>query len=108
MGWLYLGVAIAFEIVGTTAMKMSDGMTRPWPAVTVVACYAVAFVMLAQALKTMEVGIAYAVWSAVGTAVVAVIGVVLFGESVSPMKVAGVALIVAGVVSLRLAESGVP
>lgn len=108
MGWLYLVIAIAFEIVGTTAMKMSDGMTRLWPAVTVVACYAVAFAMLAQALKTMEVGIAYAVWSAVGTAVVAVIGIVLFGESVSPMKVAGVVLIVAGVISLRLAESGSP
>ncbi|HYD69326.1 multidrug efflux SMR transporter [Azospirillum sp.] len=108
MGWIYLSVAIVFEIVGTTAMKMSDGMTRLGPGVTVVACYAVAFAMLAQALKTMEVGIAYAVWSAVGTAVVAVIGVALFGESASPMKLAGIALIVAGVVSLRLAESGAP
>ncbi|HEY0837511.1 MAG TPA: multidrug efflux SMR transporter [Azospirillum sp.] len=108
MGWVYLSIAIAFEIVGTTAMKMSDGMTRLWPGAVVVLCYIVAFAMLAQALRTIEVGIAYAVWSAVGTAVIAIIGIALFGESVSPLKLAGLALIVAGVVSLRLAEGGAP
>ncbi len=103
MSWFYLVVAIVFEIVGTSAMKMSDGMTRLWPALVVVACYGAAFTLLAQALKTIEVGIAYAIWSAAGTAAIAAIGVFVFGESLSALKVAGIALIVAGVVSLHMA-----
>lgn len=106
MSWFYLTVAIAFEIVGTTAMKMSDGMTRLWPSLAVVVCYLAAFALLAQALKTIEVGVAYAIWSAIGTAAVAAIGIWMFGESMSLMKVAGIALIVAGVVSLRMAGGG--
>ncbi|WP_372398203.1 multidrug efflux SMR transporter [Azospirillum sp. HJ39] len=104
MSWLYLAVAILFEIVGTSAMKMSDGMTRAGPAAVVVLCYGVAFVLLAQALRTIEVGIAYAIWSAAGTAAIAAIGVVVFGESLSLLKVAGIALIVAGVASLHAAN----
>ncbi len=103
MSWFYLTVAVLFEVVGTSAMKMSDGMTRLWPAVVVVLCYSAAFSLLAQALRTIEVGIAYAIWSAAGTAVIAAIGVLVFGESLSVMKVAGIALIVAGVVSLHMA-----
>ncbi len=106
MSWLYLSCAIAFEIVGTVAMKLSDGMTRLWPSLAVVACYLVAFAMLAQALKDIEVGVAYAIWSAVGTAAIAAIGVWVFGESVSLLKLAGILLIVAGVVSLRMAGGG--
>jgi len=104
MSWVYLTVAILFEIVGTSAMKMSDGMTRLWPAVVVVLCYSAAFTLLAQALRTIEVGIAYAIWSAAGTAAIAAIGVLVFGESLSLMKVAGIALIVAGVISLHVAN----
>lgn len=104
MSWVYLTVAILFEIVGTSAMKMSDGMSRLWPAVVVVLCYSAAFTLLAQALRTIEVGIAYAIWSAAGTAAIAAIGVLVFGESLSLMKVAGIALIVAGVISLHLAN----
>ena len=106
MSWLYLTIAIVFEIVGTTAMKMSDGMTRLWPGVTVVVCYLAAFVLLAQALKDIEVGVAYAIWSAVGTAAIAAIGIWVFGESASLLKLAGILLIVAGVVSLRMAGGG--
>ncbi|AWK87600.1 DMT family transporter [Azospirillum thermophilum] len=103
MSWLYLTLAILFEIVGTSALKLSDGMTRLWPAATVVVCYVAAFGLLAQALRTIEVGVAYAVWSAAGTAAIAAIGILLFGEELSLMKVAGILLIVAGVVSLNLA-----
>ncbi|WP_448204495.1 DMT family transporter [Azospirillum sp. sgz302134] len=106
MSWLYLSFAIAFEIVGTVSLKMSDGMTRLWPALAVTACYLTAFALLAQALKEIEVGVAYAVWSAVGTAAVAAIGVWVFGESVSLLKLTGILLIVAGVVSLRMAGGG--
>ncbi|BAI73206.1 small multidrug resistance protein [Azospirillum sp. B510] len=104
MSWLYLGVAILFEVVGTSAMKMSDGMTRLAPAAVVVVCYGVAFLLLAKALRGMEVGIAYAIWSATGTAAIAAIGVFVFGESLTVMKMVGIALIVAGVVSLHIAS----
>lgn len=106
MGWVYLSIAIAFEIAGTTAMKMSDGMTRLWPALAVVVCYGVSFTLLARALRTIEVGVAYAVWSAVGTMAIATIGILVFGESIGPSKLLGIALIIAGVVSLRLANPG--
>nr|WP_282184607.1 multidrug efflux SMR transporter [Azospirillum brasilense] len=106
MSWLFLSVAIAFEIVGTVAMKMSDGMTRLWPSLAVVACYLVAFAMLAQALREIEVGVAYAIWSAVGTAAIAAIGIWVFGESLNFLKLAGILLIVAGVVSLRMSVGG--
>lgn len=102
MSWFYLIVAVLFEIVGTSAMKMSDGMTRLWPVVVVVLCYVAAFSLLAQALRTIEVGIAYAIWSATGTAAIAAIGVLVFGESLSVMKIAGIGLIIAGVVSLHM------
>lgn len=104
MGWIYLTIAILFEIAGTTALKLSDGMTRPLPGVAVVVCYAVAFTLMALALKSIEIGIAYAIWSAVGTAVIAAIGIAVFGESVSVPKLLGLALIVAGVISLHVAE----
>jgi small multidrug resistance pump len=107
MGWVYLSVAIGFEIAGTTAMKMSDGMTRLWPALVVVACYGVSFTLMAWALRSIEVVVAYAVWSAIGTMAIAVIGILVFGESVGMLKLLGIALIVAGVVSLRLADPGV-
>ncbi len=106
MGWVYLSVAIGFEIAGTTAMKLSDGMTRLWPAVAVVACYGVSFTLLAWALRTVEVGVAYAVWSAAGTMAIAAIGIMMFGESAGMLKLLGIALIVAGVVSLRLSAAG--
>ncbi len=104
MGWIFLSVAIVFEVTGTVFLKMSDGMSRLWPSVVVLGCYAVSFTLLALTLKTLEVGIAYAIWSAVGTAAIAVLGIIVFGESVSAAKVAGLALIVAGVVSLNLAD----
>lgn len=104
MSWLYLVVAILFEVVGTSAMKMSDGMTRLGPAAAVVVCYGIAFVLLAQALRSIEVGIAYAIWSAAGTAAIAAIGVFVFGESLTVAKVVGILLIVAGVISLHVAN----
>lgn len=104
MSWLYLVVAILFEVVGTSAMKMSEGMTRLGPAAVVVVCYGIAFLLLAKALRSMEVGIAYAIWSATGTAAIAAIGVFVFGESLTVMKVVGILLIVAGVISLHMAS----
>ena len=101
MPWIYLGIAIFGEIVGTTALKASDGFSRLVPSLVVVAGYAVAFYFLALVLKTIPVGVAYAIWSGVGVAAITVIGVVLFGQKLDLAAVAGIGLIVAGVVVLN-------
>ncbi|TDC26865.1 multidrug efflux SMR transporter [Streptomyces sp. 8K308] len=102
MVYLTLAAAIASEIVATTLMKYSDGLSRLWPSVGTVAGYLVAFALLAQVLRSMEVGAAYAIWSGVGTAVVALVGMFFLDESASAAKVLGVALVIAGVVTLNL------
>ncbi|MFF0555250.1 DMT family transporter [Streptomyces sp. NPDC004266] len=102
MGYGLLAGAIAAEVLATTSMKYSEGFTRLWPSVVTGAGYLIAFVLLARALKTLEVGTAYAVWSGVGTAAVALIGHLFLGESLGAAKIAGVVLIVAGVAVLNL------
>ncbi|WUS96401.1 multidrug efflux SMR transporter [Streptomyces sp. NBC_00708] len=102
MGYGLLAAAIAAEVAGTTAMKYSEGFTRLWPSLITVAGYLLAFSLLAQTLKTLSVGTAYAIWAGVGTAAVALIGMVFLGESAGPLKVAGVLLVIAGVVVLNL------
>ncbi|MEU8569489.1 multidrug efflux SMR transporter [Streptomyces pathocidini] len=102
MVWVMLAGAIAAEVVGTTAMKYSDGFSRLWPSLITVAGYLLAFGLLAQTLKTMSVGTAYAVWAGAGTAVVAAIGMVVFGEAVTAAKLLGIALVIAGVLVLNL------
>jgi small multidrug resistance pump len=103
--WLYLGVAILLEVAGTTSMKLSDGFTRMWPSVLIFVFYAASFVALTFALKRIDVGVAYAVWSGVGTALIAAIGVLYFREPATVAKVLSVALIIAGVIGLQLAEA---
>lgn len=97
-----LAAAIAAEVGGTTALKYSDGFSRLWPSVLTVLGYAVSFVLLAQTLKTVQVGTAYAIWSGVGTAAIAMIGVAFLGEGMTVVKAAGMALIIIGVVVLNL------
>jgi small multidrug resistance pump len=96
-----LGLAIASEVIATSALKASYGMTRLAPAALVVVGYAAAFYLLAQCLKTLPVGAVYAIWSGLGVVGVALIGAILFGESLGLVKLAGIALIVAGVALLR-------
>ncbi|MER7948499.1 MULTISPECIES: DMT family transporter [Streptomyces] len=102
MGYGLLAGAIAAEILATTSMKYSEGFTRLWPSLVTGAGYLVAFALLAQALKTLQVGTAYAIWSGVGTAAVAVIGFLFLGESLNAAKIAGIVLIIAGVAVLNL------
>lgn len=102
MVYVMLGSAILAEILGTTAMKYSDGFTRLWPSLATGVGYIVAFVLLAQTLKTMSVGTAYAIWSGAGTAAVAAIGMVFIGEAVTAAKILGLLLVIAGVVVLNL------
>ncbi|MGX1129745.1 small multidrug resistance pump [Streptomyces glaucescens] len=101
MGFLLLGLAIAAEVAATTAMKYSDGFSRLWPSLLTVLGYVVSFSLLAQTLKTVSVGTAYAIWSGVGTAAIATIGVVFMGEGMTAAKAAGIALIIVGVVVLN-------
>ncbi|MER5983404.1 multidrug efflux SMR transporter [Streptomyces sp. NPDC001787] len=102
MGYGLLAAAIAAEVTATTAMKYSEGFTRLWPSLITLAGYVLAFALLAQTLKTLSVGTAYAIWAGVGTAAVAAIGVIFMGESGNLLKVAGIALIIAGVVVLNM------
>jgi small multidrug resistance pump len=97
MPWVLLGAAIATEVAGTLALRGSDGFTKLVPSIIVVVGYVASFVLLAIVLKTLPVGIVYAVWSAVGVALVAVLGKLIFGDAVPPLAVAGMVLIVGGV-----------
>jgi small multidrug resistance pump len=99
---VFLSVAILCEVVGTTFLKYSDGFSRLWPSVGVVAGYGLSFVLLAQALKSMEMSFVYAVWSGAGTALITLIGITILGESFNLVKLGGIALIVVGVVALNL------
>ena len=100
--FVLLALAIASEIVATLALRASAGFTRIVPSVVVVVGYATAFWLLALVLKSIPVSVAYAVWSAVGTALIAVIGMVVFGEPSGPVRLASLALIIVGVVGLNL------
>ena len=102
MHWLYLVLAIVFEVAGTVAMKLSDGFRRPGWALAMFVAYTACFTLVAVSVRRIELGVAYAVWAGVGTAAVAVLGVAVFGEPVTALKVAGVVLIVLGVVALNL------
>ena len=103
--WVVLAAAIAFEVAGTIFMKLSDSLTRwAWIPPMLVA-YVLALLGLALALRTIEVGIAYAVWAACGTLLIALIGILFFGESLSLIKLVAIILVIAGVVGLNLADS---
>jgi small multidrug resistance pump len=98
-----LGLAIAVEVAATVALRSSDGFTRPVPSLIVVIGYGFAFYLLALVLRSIPVSVTYAVWSGVGTAAVAVIGMTVLGEPATAMRIASLVLIVVGVVGLNLA-----
>ena len=104
--WVYLLIAILTEVVGTTMMKVSQGLTRLMPSVLMFVMYAISFVFMALALKKIEVGTAYAIWSGLGTAMIATIGIMAFRESISIPKLLGLVLIIGGVVLLNLKGGG--
>jgi small multidrug resistance pump len=104
MAWLMLAGAIGAEVVATLALRGTAGAFRPLPTVVVVAGYLISFVLLALALKTLNVGVVYAIWSGVGTAGVAIAAVYLYGEHLNAAAIGGMVLIVVGVAIL--ASSG--
>ncbi|MFG1670401.1 DMT family transporter [Streptomyces sp. Y7] len=102
MGYLLLAGAIAAEVAATTAMKYSEGFSRLLPSLLTAFGYLLSFALLAQTLKTVSVGTAYAIWAGVGTAAIATIGILFMGEGMTATKAAGIALIIVGVVVLNL------
>ena len=102
MGWVLLLVAIVLEVAGTTNMKLSEGFSKLLPSLLVLFFYALSIVALTFAVNRLDVSVAYAVWSGMGTALVAVIGLWFFQESITATKVTALGLIIAGVVMLHL------
>lgn len=108
MPWILLAAAILFETIGTTALKASDGFTRWGPSAIVVLAYGVSFWLLALVLRTMPVGVAYAVWSGLGICFIAAIGWLMFGQRLDLPTLAGMGLIVAGILVINLFSSAAP
>ncbi|MBB3677284.1 DMT family transporter [Modestobacter versicolor] len=102
MAYLLLACAIATEVAATSLLPRTAGFTVLLPSLAVVAGYALSFVLLSQVVKTVPVAVAYAIWSAAGTAAVAAIGATFLGQPLSPWQVAGLALVITGVVLLQL------
>ncbi|MFG3437425.1 DMT family transporter [Nonomuraea sp. NPDC047897] len=103
MAWLLLALAITAEVLATTALKLSNGLTHLGWTATVAAGYITSFALLAQALKLhLDMGTAYAVWAGAGTAAIALIGAAFMGETLTPLKIGGILLIIGGVVVLNL------
>jgi len=100
--WFFLISAILLEVAGTTAMKFSEGFTKLVPSVLMAVLFLSSLAMLTLALKKFEIGMAYAIWSGIGTALIAVLGIYLFNETASLMKFFSILLIIAGVVGLNL------
>jgi small multidrug resistance pump len=99
--WLALAGAIVLEIAGTVSMKLSRGFTQALPSALLFVFYASSFALMTVAVKRIDVSVSYAIWSGVGTATIALIGVFWFRESLTWIQVASIALIIAGVIGLR-------
>jgi small multidrug resistance pump len=99
--WLALCGAIVLEIAGTVSMKLSHGFTRTLPSVMLFVFYALSFGLMTVAVKRIDVSVSYAIWSGVGTATIAVIGVLWFRESLTAVQILSIVAIIAGVIGLR-------
>ena len=106
MLYLWLALAIAFEVGWAVAMKLSQGFSRVGPTVATVIMYLLSVVFLSQATKKMDIGVAYAVWAGSGVALIAIVGMWYFKEPVTALKVASLAVIVLGIVGLNVATGG--
>jgi small multidrug resistance pump len=105
--WIMLGIAIVAEVIATSALKASDNLTRLWPTVIVVVGYAVAFFCLSVTIRTVPIGIAYAIWSGVGIVLITGAGWMLYGQRLDPPALAGLGLIIVGVAVINLFSDSV-
>ena len=108
MYWLWLFLAIVLEVAATVCLKLSSGFSRIVPTAIMAFCYGSSFFLMTVALRRLDVATAYAVWSAVGTALMTMIGAVVFKEAFGPMKLSAIALIIVGVVFLNVASRQTP
>lgn len=108
MAYLYLAIAIVAEVVGTSFMKVSAGFTRPGAAAITIVAYAIAFYALSLTLRTIPTGIAYAIWSGVGIVLIASVAWLFQGQKLDAAALAGMALIIAGVVVMNLFSRATP
>jgi quaternary ammonium compound-resistance protein SugE len=106
MAWFILLIAGLFEIGWAVGLKYTEGFSRLVPSVLTVGAMIISLALLGLALKTLPVGTGYAVWTGVGAVGTAILGIVLLGESMEPMRLASIGLIVAGIVGLKLASPG--
>jgi small multidrug resistance pump len=107
MQWFYLSIAILAEVIATSSLKAAEGFTRLIPSLIVVFGYGTAFYFLSLTLRTMQVGTAYAIWSGVGTVLVSLIAWILFNQKLDAAAIAGITLIIAGVVIIKfLSQQG--
>ncbi|MCC7078116.1 MAG: multidrug efflux SMR transporter [Acidimicrobiia bacterium] len=102
MTWLYLILAILCEVTATTALKLSDGFSKLGPSVVTLVGYLLAFLLLALALRELDVGVAYAIWSGIGTALVAVVGLLFLDEKLAWPAWVGIGLVVCGVILVEM------
>jgi small multidrug resistance pump len=107
MNWIFLSIAIVSEVIATSALKAANGFTRPGPSLAVVLGYASAFYFLSLTLRTIPVGVAYAVWCGAGIVLVTIIGWLVYGQKLNVPGMAGMALIIAGIVVLNLCSKAV-
>ncbi len=106
MLYLWLALAIVFEVGWAISMKVSAGLTRPWPTVATIVMYFLSVVFLSMATKKLDVGTAYAMWAGSGAALIALIGIWWFKEPASALKLGSIALVVLGIVGLNIATGG--
>ncbi|QJC97692.1 Putative metabolite-efflux transporter similar to ethidium bromide-methyl viologen resistance protein [Bacillus mojavensis] len=106
MQWMFLCLAILFEVAGTVSMKLSSGFTRLLPSVLLMFFYGGSLFFLTLTLKSIDVSVAYAVWSGMGIVLITIVGFLYFQENISVMKLISIGLIIAGVVSLNLIGQG--
>ena len=104
MAWLSVFIAGVFETVWAVGLKYSDGFSRLWPSVLTIGAMLISFWLLSYALKTLPVGTTYAVWTGIGAAGTALLGMLLFGESRDAVRLVCIGLIIAGILGLRLVE----
>ncbi len=102
MSWLVLFVAGLFEIAWAIGLKYTEGFTRPWPTAGTLAAMVISVALLGVAMKSLPVGTAYAVWTGIGAVGTVLLGIVLFGDPTSPARLVCVALILAGIVGLKI------
>ena len=103
MAWFYLFAAGVLEIGWAVGLKYTEGFSRLWPSVFTIVCMIVSISLLGLALKTLPVGTAYAIWTGIGAAGTAIVGIILFAEPATAMRLGAISLIVAGVLGLKLA-----